>query len=170
MKLPTTSRTFRTIYSFTLLLILFSLFSIAAAAKTEDPLPSWNSGDNKAAITDFVTRVTQEGGDDYVKPSQRIAVFDNDGCLWSEQPVYFQAFYIVDRIREMAPQHPEWQSEEPFASLLKGDLKTALAGGEEALLKMMMATHAGLTAGEFSESVAAWLKTRPSPENEYAVH
>jgi len=144
--------------------LFLSMISAAAAARSDDPLPSWNSGDNKTAIIDFVDQVTREGGPEFVSPSRRIAVFDNDGCLWSEQPVYFQVFYIVDRVKELAPQHPEWQNEEPFSSVLKGDFKTALAGGEEALLKMMMATHAGLTASEFSESVDKWLKTARHPK------
>jgi len=144
--------------------LLLSMIPASAMALADDPLPSWNSGENKTAIIDFVDKVTREGGPEFVSPSGRIAVFDNDGCLWSEQPVYFQAFYIVDRIKELAPQHPEWQNDEPFASVLKGDLKTALAGGEEALLKMMMATHAGLTASEFSESVDKWLKTARHPK------
>jgi hypothetical protein len=99
-----------------------------------DPLPSWNDGPAKTAITGFVTKVTNEGPD-FVPPAERIAVFDNDGCLWAEQPMYFQAFYIFDRIKQLAPQHPEWKDKEPFASVLKGDLKAALAGGEKACSK-----------------------------------
>ena len=135
--------------------------SLAAAA---DPLPSWNqdSAPRKALVA-FVEKVTQEGSTDFVPPAERIAVFDNDGCLWSEQPFYFQAFYIFDRIKALAPQHPEWATEEPFASVLKGDVKSALAGGEHGLLAMAAATHAGLTSEEFSASVNDWLATAKHP-------
>ena len=135
--------------------------SLAAAA---DPLPSWNqdSAPRKALVA-FVEKVTQEGSTDFVPPAERIAVFDNDGCLWSEQPFYFQAFYIFDRIKALAAQHPEWATEEPFASVLKGDVKSALAGGEHGLLAMAAATHAGLTSEEFSDSVNDWLATAKHP-------
>jgi phosphoglycolate phosphatase-like HAD superfamily hydrolase len=112
----------------------------------------------------FVEKVTKEGGPGFVPPAERIAVFDNDGCLWSEQPMYFQAFYIFDRIKQLAPQHPEWKDKEPFASVLKGDMKAALAGGEHALLEMVMATHAGMTNEEFEKSVTDWLATARHPK------
>lgn len=137
--------------------VLLGGFAIAA-----DPLPSWNDGPAKTAITGFVTKVTNEGPD-FVPPAERIAVFDNDGCLWAEQPIYFQAFYIFDRIKQLAPRHPEWKDKEPFASVLKGDLKAALAGGEKALLEMTMATHAGVTTEEFDKSVGDWLATAKHP-------
>jgi phosphoglycolate phosphatase-like HAD superfamily hydrolase len=95
---------------------------------------------------------------------ERIAVFDNDGCLWAEQPMYFQAFFVFDRIKALAPQHPEWKEKEPFASVLKGDMKAALAGGEHALLEMVMATHAGMTTEEFEKSVIDWLATAKHPK------
>jgi len=128
-----------------------------------DPLPSWNDTATKKAIVTFVERVTTADSPDYVVPAERIATFDNDGCLWSEQPMYFQAFYIFDRIKTLAPQHPEWKQKEPFASVLKGDLKSALAGGEHALLEMAMATHAGLTSEEFNKVIADWLATAKHP-------
>ncbi len=109
-------------------------------------------------------KVTTPGSSDYVDPASRTATFDNDGCLWSEQPIYFQAFYLFDRIRELAPQHPGWKTEEPFASVLKGDTKAALAGGEEALIKMGLATHSGMTTEEFNQSVTTWLKTARHPQ------
>jgi phosphoglycolate phosphatase-like HAD superfamily hydrolase len=118
----------------------------------------------KAAITAFVEKVTREGSPDFVPPSERIAVFDNDGCLWSEQPLYFQAIFIFDRIKALAPQHPEWKEKEPFSSVLKGDTKAALAGGEHALLEMAMATHAGMTTEEFEKSVTDWLATARHPQ------
>ncbi len=143
----------------TIFLACVLLGGLAIAA---DPLPSWNDGPAKTAITGFVTKVTNEGPD-FVPPAERIAVFDNDGCLWAEQPMYFQAFYIFDRIKQLAPQHPEWKDKEPFASVLKGDLKAALAGGEKALLEMTMATHAGMTTEEFDKSVGDWLATANHP-------
>lgn len=141
-----------------------ALFSAALAlpAIAADPLPSWNEGATKQAILGFVEKVTSEGVD-FVPPAERIAVFDNDGTLWAEQPLYFQAFYLFDRVKALAPQHPEWTSEEPFASVLKGDYKSALAGGEHGLLAMAAATHAGLTSEEFSASVNDWLATAKHP-------
>jgi hypothetical protein len=127
-------------------------------------LPSWNDAAPKQAITSFVEKVTKEGSADFVPVPERIAVFDNDGCLWAEQPMYFQAFFIFDRIRALAPQHPEWKDKEPFASVLKGDVKSALAGGEKALLEMAMATHAGMTGDEFGKIVSDWIATAKHPK------
>jgi phosphoglycolate phosphatase-like HAD superfamily hydrolase len=128
-----------------------------------DPLPSWNNTEPKQAIVAFVERVTTPTSSDFVPPAERIATFDNDGCLWAEQPLYFQAIFIFDRIEQLAPQHPEWNEMEPFASVLKGDRKAALAGGEKAFLEMAMATHAGMTTDEFSQIVSAWLATAKHP-------
>src|SRR5882672_3628703 len=114
-------------------------------AQAADALPSWNDGKSKQAIVDFVKGVTAKGGKDFVPPADRIAVFDNDGTLWAEQPIYFQLAFALDRVKALAPQHPEWKDKEPFVSLLKGDLKGALAGGERAILEIVMATHAGMT-------------------------
>lgn len=130
----------------------------------QDPLPSWNDTAPKKAITAFVGKVTTPGTPDFVAPAERIATFDNDGCLWAEQPMYFQAFFVFDRIKALAPQHPEWAEKEPFASVLKGDVKTALAGGEPALLEMAMATHAGMTTEEFEKTVTDWLATAKHPK------
>ncbi len=143
--------------SFTLLLLVF----IAHAA---DPLPSWNDTAPKKAITAFVEKTTSDGSADFVPPAERIAVFDNDGTLWSEQPMYFQAFFIFDRIKQLAPQHPEWKTKEPFASVLKGDANAALAGGEHALIEMAMATHAGTTTEEFEKIVTDWITTAKHPK------
>jgi phosphoserine phosphatase len=137
----------------------FGLSGVDAA----DPLPSWNEGAARRSILDFVTKVTSPGSADFVPEPERIAVFDNDGCLWSEQPVYFQAFFIFDRIHELAPRHPDWKTTEPYASVLKGDLKSALAGGEHALIEMAMATHAGTTTEEFEKFVADWILTARHP-------
>ena len=133
------------------------ILSSVTASQSQDPLPSWNGGPNKQAIIEFVTKTTDQNQATFIPPTRRIATFDNDGTLWSEQPLYFQAIYIFDRIRELAPEHPEWQQKEPFASVLNGDSKSALAGGKQALLEMVMGTHAAVTASEFSKSVADWL-------------
>ena len=141
-----------------------TLAFIMATAHADDLLPSWNETAAQKAITGFVGKVTKEGSRDFVPPAERIAVFDNDGCLWSEQPMYFQALFIFDRIKQLAPQHPEWKEQEPFASVLKGDLKAALAGGERALLEMAMATHAGTTTEEFEKIASEWISTAKHPK------
>ncbi len=129
-----------------------------------DPLPSWNEGKAKQSIIEFVEKVTKTGSTDFVPVPERIAVFDNDGTLWSEQPMYFQAFFIFDRIKQLAPLHPEWKTREPFAAVLKGDVKFALAGGEQALIEMGMATHAETTTEEFEKIVADWIATAKHPK------
>ena len=102
---------------------IWALTFTANNAHAADPLPSWNEGKAKDSIIAFVEKVTKKGSADFVPANERIATFDNDGCLWAEQPMYFQAFFIFDRIKELAPQHPEWKTKEPFASVLKGDVK-----------------------------------------------
>jgi len=141
------------------LITLFFAGSVFAA----DPLPSWNDTASKQSIIAMVEKVTTEGTSDFVPPAARIAVFDNDGTLWAEQPMYFQAFFIFDRIKELAPLHPEWETQEPFASVLNGDVKAALAGGEHALMEMAMATHAGMTTEEFEQIVTNWVATAQHP-------
>jgi phosphoserine phosphatase len=126
-------------------------------------LPSWNDGVAKRAILDFVAKVTTENSPTFVPAADRIAVFDNDGTLWVEHPMYVQAFFVFDRIKDLAPEYPEWQETEPFASVLKGDLKAALAGGEPALVEMVMATHAGMTTDEFTTIAKTWLATAKHP-------
>ena len=128
-----------------------------------DPLPSWNDTFAKQAIIAFVDRVTTDESPDFVPLAERIAVFDNDGTLWSEQPVYFQLAFIIDRIKALAPRHPEWLSKEPFKSLLAGDLKGALGGGEQAVLELVMATHGGMTTDEFAQIVLEWIATARHP-------
>lgn len=142
---------------------LLVLALVSAALAQSDPLPSWKEGKAKLAITSFVERVTEEGGEDYVTPEKRIAVFDNDGTLWSEQPVYFQLAFAFDRIKAMAPQHPEWKDAEPFKSVLAGDTKGLIAAGEKGLLEIMAATHSGMTTEEFADIVADWLATARHP-------
>ena len=114
-----------------------------------DPLPSWNEGEVKNSITAFVKKVTDSTSAEFIPVNDRIATFDNDGTLWSEQPLYFQFFFVIDRVKAMAPQHPEWKTKEPFKSLLAGDLKKALASGEKGIAAIMIATHAGMTDEEF---------------------
>lgn len=142
---------------------LLLLILICAAQAQQDPLPSWKDGKTKSAITDFVARVTTEGGADYVKPEERIAVFDNDGTLWAEQPVYFQLAFALDRIKAMAPDHPEWKDTEPFKSALAGDPKGLAAAGEKGLLEIIAVTHSGITTDEFSKLVAEWGETARHP-------
>ena len=138
--------------------------SATARVEAADPLPSWNEGAPRRPITDFVAKVTGQGSPAFVAAAERIAVFDNDGTLWSEQPMYFQAFFIFDRIKALAPAHPEWKDKEPFASVLRGDLKAALAGGEPALVELAMATHAGMTTEEFDKIVTDWIATARHPK------
>jgi len=126
-------------------------------------LPAWYEGDSKRAIVAFVQKVTQPGGEGFVPAAERIAVFDNDGTLWAEQPMYTQLAFALDRVKALAPLHPEWKSQEPFASLLKGDVKTALAGGERGLFEIVMATHAGVTSEEFDRIVKEWLASAKHP-------
>ena len=129
-----------------------------------DPLPSWNDTASKKAIVSFVEKVTKPGAPDFVPPAERIATFDQDGTLWAEQPMYFQFFFALDRVKVLAPQHPEWKEKEPFASLLKGNVKGALTGGERAMLEIVMATHAGMTTEEFAQTVKDWIATARHPK------
>jgi hypothetical protein len=130
---------------------------------TNDPLASWSDGTTKKSILDFVARVTEEGGRDYVAPEERIATFDNDGTLWSERPYPFQVAFALDRVRAMAPQHPEWRDKEPFKSALAGDLKGLLSGGYHALIAIVAATHSGMTTDEFEGEVLKWVVTTRHP-------
>ena len=151
---------FRNVMLIAVAVLILSNFAYAQS----DPLPSWNNTAPKKSIIEFVEKTTKTGSPDFVPLAERIATFDNDGTLWAEQPMYFQAFFIFDRIKQLAPQHPEWRSEEPFASVLKDDIKGALSGGTEALLEMAMATHAGTTTEEFGQIVIDWLTTAKHPK------
>lgn len=133
------------------------------AAQAAEPLPSWNDGAARSAIVKFVDTVTTQGSPDFVSEPARIAVFDNDGTLWAEQPMYFQLIFAIDRVKALAPKHPEWKHKEPFASLLKGDVKTALVGGEHAALEIVMATHAGITTEEFEKIAQEWITSARHP-------
>ncbi len=156
-------RTNKTILTAFVLTILVACAQLAAA-QSADPLPSWNDGKAKTAIIDFVKKVTREGSPDFVPVPERIATFDNDGTLWAEKPLYFQIYFILDRIKAMAPQHPEWKTQEPFASILKGDLKGALSGGESAMIELAMAAQAGMSTAVFEQEVKDWIATARHPQ------
>lgn len=144
--------------------LVCALAFTATVARAADPLPSWNDGKSKQSIIEFVTRVTTPGSPDFVPVPERIATFDNDGTLWCEQPVPVQFYFVLDRVKALAPSHPEWQTKEPFASLLKGDLQTALAGGDHALLELVLDTHTGMTTVEFEQIVKDWIATARHPK------
>jgi phosphoserine phosphatase len=147
-----------------ILLLLVGGSAISNATRQSDPLPSWNDGAAKNAIVDFVQSVTTKGSPNFVPVDKRIAAFDNDGTLWAEQPMYFQLLFALDRVKALAPKHPEWKTKESFASLLKGNVKGALAGGERAMLEIVMSTHANMTTEEFEQIVKDWLATAKHPK------
>ena len=149
-----------------LLVAVFALIFVRCSepAQTHDQLPSWNEGEARQAITEFVENVTTAGGESFVPAAERIAVFDNDGTLWAEHPMYFQLMFALDRVKALAPMHPEWKQKQPFKAVLEGDVKTALAGGKHALLELVMATHAGNTKEEFAQIVMDWLATARHPK------
>ncbi|ASV38891.1 haloacid dehalogenase [Pseudomonas sp. NS1(2017)] len=141
------------------LLLLLSLPALAA-----DPLPSWNEGPNKKQIIEFVQAVTAVGSKDYVKPAERIAVFDNDGTLWTEQPAYFEVLFAFDEVKRLAPQHPEWKITQPFQAVLDGDHKALAAAGMDGLLKIIGATHTGVSTEAFIDNAKQWLKQARHPK------
>ncbi len=143
--------------------LAIALVAFPVLTRAADFLPSWNEGASKARVVDFVQSVTDPTGKQYVPPAERIAVFDNDGTLWSEQPMYFQLAFILDRVKALAPQHPEWRTQEPFKSVLAGDMAGVAKAGEHGLLELMAATHAGMTADEFRTIVTDWLATARHP-------
>ena len=155
----------KAIYKPIFLAVMFGavMASVSGNARARDPLPSWNDTAPKRAIVAFVEKVTREGSPDFVPVAERTATFDNDGTLWSEKPLPVQLFFMLDRVKALAPQHPEWQTQEPFASVLKGDLKATLAGGDRALLEIVAATHAGMTNEEFEKIVKDWFATAKHP-------
>jgi phosphoserine phosphatase len=144
-----------------ILLAFFLLLSLSLQAT--DTLSSWNEGKNKTNIINYVQSVTDKNSSDFIPMKDRIAVFDNDGTLWSEQPAYFQFFFAVDRVKALASKHPEWKTEQPFKAVLEGDMKTVIASGKEGLLKLIMATHAGMSDEEFDAIVIDWIKTAKHP-------
>jgi hypothetical protein len=150
----------RILYTF---LIGIQILAFPAFARS-DSLPSWNDTAPKKAIIAFVERVTKEGSPDFVSVDERIATFDNDGTLWSEQPMYFQLAFALDRVKALAPQHPEWKEKQPFKAALEGDLKTVFGGGDQALIELLMGTHAGNTTEEFAQIVKDWISTARHPK------
>jgi len=147
----------------TAVMVLVFWLAISSLAMAADPLPSWTEGRAKQSIFDFVQRVTAPGNKDFVPEPERVAVFDNDGTLWAEQPLYFQLVFALERVKTLAAKHPEWKEKEPFKSALAGDLKGVFAGGEHALLELIMATHAGMTTEEFEQVVKNWIATAKHP-------
>jgi hypothetical protein len=141
--------------------IVLTMISLSVVAK--DALPSWNNGPAKEEIIGFVNKVSNPKSKDFVPQAERIATFDNDGTLWAEQPMYTQIFFAIDRVKELAPQHPEWKDKEPFKSILEGNIKQAFAGGEKSLVELVMATHAGMSNEEFTAIVEKWLATAKHP-------
>jgi phosphoglycolate phosphatase-like HAD superfamily hydrolase len=139
------------------------LLQITASFAQSDVLPSWNDGATKKSITDFVAKVTTQGGPDFVPPAERIAVFDNDGTLWCEQPEYFQAAFALNRVKAMAPRHPEWKNQQPFKAFLSGDTRALSEQGEKGLLTLITAAHSGMTTEEFAKSVNDWLAETKHP-------
>ncbi|MFF7400421.1 HAD family hydrolase [Achromobacter sp. NPDC008082] len=145
------------------LFAMLALLFLANLVHAQTALPSWNDGPSRQAIVEFVAAVTQEGGADYVAPADRIAVFDNDGTLWSEQPLYFQLIFALDQIKVMAPKHPEWSQEQPYKAAIEGDRQALAASGTEGLLKIVGVTHTNMTTQAFSDEVKQWVKTAQHP-------
>ncbi len=141
--------------------VCLTVFTSVALA--HDPLPSWNDGATKSAIVDFVKRVSDDNSPDFVPVPERIATFDNDGTLWTEHPMYTQLVFALDRVKALAPQHPEWKTTQPFQAVLDNDLKAIAAAGEKGLLELVMATHAGMSTDDFEAIVTAWFETARHP-------
>jgi phosphoserine phosphatase len=148
-----------------LFLFLLSILNCGIEAReNSDPLPSWNEGPTKEAIINFVNEVTTEGSPNFVPEYLRIATFDNDGTLWSEMPYYFQLAFALDRVKAMAPDHPEWKDKQPFKAVLENDLKTVMESGMKGLMEIVMTTHAGMTTLEFEQIVTDWINTAKHPK------
>lgn len=148
--------------TFSAIVLFLGLLRLLPAI-AQEPLPAWNDTSTKRAITAFVERVTNPSSPDFVPAEERIAVFDNDGTLWSEQPMYVQLAFALDRVKALAPQHPEWRQTQPFQAALEGDFAALAASGEAGLLQLITATHAGMTTEEFSQIVQQWLETARHP-------
>ena len=140
------------------------LFATLSIAQTINPLPSWNEGKTKASIINFVKDVTTKESAHFVAPDGRIATFDNDGTLWTEQPMYVQLAFVLERVRALLPQHPEWKEKQPFKAVLEGDMKTVAASGDKGLIKLIMATSAGITTEEYTQVVKDWIATAKHPK------
>jgi len=144
-------------------ILLTSIVFVTLSLQAQDTLPSWNDGKSKTNIVSYVKAVTDKNSSDFIPVVDRIAVFDNDGTLWSEQPVYFQLFFAIDRVKALAPQHPEWKTTQPFQAVLENDMKALMASGKEGLFEIIMTTHAGMTDKEFDIIVIDWIKTAKHP-------
>jgi phosphoglycolate phosphatase-like HAD superfamily hydrolase len=142
--------------------LVLLLAPVSLCAQT-DPLPSWNDGPVKQSIVAFVQKVIESAGSQFVPPEQRIATFDNDGTLWSEQPIYFQLAFALARVKAPAPKHPEWKTTEPFKAVLDGDMKALAASGEKGMIQLLLATHTGMTTDEFTKTVVDWMATAQHP-------
>lgn len=149
-------------------IVTAAAIALIATQAVADPLSSWNAGPAKQSIIDFVSAVSAADSPTYVPPPERIAVFDNDGTLWAEQPLYFQLIFALDRLKALEPEHPEWKTTQPFKAALEGDLDAVLAGGHHALLELVMATHSGMTVDEFQVIADNWLKTARHPTTDRA--
>jgi phosphoglycolate phosphatase-like HAD superfamily hydrolase len=156
-------RRMMSVFTIWFLLVFSGLSASPLSGAERDPLPSWNDGPSKKAIVEFVERVILEGGPDFVKPEERIATFDHDGTLWAEQPMYFQIMFAMDRVRAMAAKHPDWKTKQPFKAVIDRDTKTLAALGETGFLKIMAATHTGITTADFTKIVADWIDTARHP-------
>jgi hypothetical protein len=152
-----------TLYTRRVIVTLAIIVGSSTIARAQDPLPSWNESASKQAIIDFVAKVTKEGSPDFVPVDERIATFDNDGTLWCEQPMYVQLAFALDRVKTLAPEHPEWKDKEPFKSVLAGDLKGALAGGEKAIVEIIAVTHTGMSTADFEAIVKDWIAKAEHP-------
>jgi phosphoserine phosphatase len=149
--------------SIVLISVMAALVLLAQVAQAADPLPSWRDGNARQRIIQFVEAVTKEGSSDYVAPEARIASFDNDGTLWVEYPMYTQVLFAFERVKELAPKHPEWKTKQPFKALLAGDMKTVGASGMKGLMEIVLATHSGMTATEFAQEAGDWLRDTQHP-------
>ncbi len=150
--------------------VLVFVFTVLAGlspflgAQSSAPLPSWNEGPTKAAIVKFVSDVTTQGSSSFVEPAERIAVFDNDGTLWTEQPLYNQVAFVLDRVKELAPTHPDWKTTQPFKAVLDNDIKALMAQGEKGLMELMAVTHSGMSSDEFRRIVSDWIAKSKHPK------
>lgn len=149
-------------FLFAYCLLTLADFCFAEVASSE-LLPSWSDTATKKAIVSFVEKVTKDSGDGFIAPEQRIAVFDNDGTLWAEKPAYFQLLFATDEVKRLAPEHPEWETEQPFAAILNDDMITLLAQGRSGLEKIIGATHADMSREDFNKVVTSWLETARNP-------
>ena len=145
-------------------LALLLALALPLLAQASEPLPSWNDGPAKKHIIEFVQAVTDQSGKDFVKPADRIAVFDNDGTLWSEQPMYFELLFALDEVKRNAPQHPEWQTTQPFKAVLENDHQALAAAGMDGIIKIFGATHTGMTTEAFDDYAKTWLSQARHPK------